>query len=446
MNWIIIVIVSLFCSAFFSGSEIAYVTSDRVRAELDVKRGGLISRILNIFYDRSDFFLTTILVGNNVMLVIYGMGTAAILNVWLMSFIESEALILIISTLISTGVILLVGEFFPKLIFRINPNHSLRFLAIPLFPVYVVLYPVTLLVTWLSRALMFICGIKGTKERHDLLSMGDLNEYIERSIDDNEKKTEIENEVKIFHNALDFSTNHLRDCMIPRNEIKGVDIDETNIEELEELFVRTGRSKAIVYKGDIDNILGYLHVSELFTATENDWRDRLKPVLFAPETLLSNKMMRRLLAEKKSLAIVVDEFGGTAGMVTLEDLVEEILGDIQDEHDNSGLIARQLEPGVWEFSARAEIEYINDSFGLDLPENDDYQTLGGYILNSTGTIPAKGETILLPPYRFDIIDKTANRLELLRVTLIGIAQEEELEKIAEQEVQSNKSIDNNQTE
>lgn len=414
----------MICSAFFSGSEIAYVTSDRVRAELDMQRGGLIGKILNVFYGHSDFFITTILVGNNIMLVVYGMGTAYLLESWLSPYIGSEGLMLVVSTLISTGVILIIGEFFPKLIFRINPNSSMRYLALPLFPIYAVLYPFTLFVTWLSRFLMWICGIKGTKSKSGLLSMGDLNEYIERTIDDNNKEDKIENEVKIFHNALDFSSNHLRDCMIPRNEIKGVDIDETSIEELEQLFVETGRSKAIVYKEDIDNIVGYIHVSELFTANNEDWRDRVKPVIFAPETLLSNKMMRRLLAEKKSIAIVVDEFGGTAGMVTLEDLVEEIFGDIQDEHDTSGLIARRIDDATWEFSARMEIEQLNEAYDMKFPESDEYQTLGGYILNSTGTIPDRDEIVELPPYRIKIVEKTSNRLELLCVTDMDAIVEE----------------------
>lgn len=420
MNWMVIALISMFCSAFFSGSEIAYITSDRVRAELDSKRGGIISRILDIFYRHSDFFITTILVGNNIMLVVYGMGTAALLQGWFDSmFNGNEALILIASTIVSTGVILIAGEFFPKLIFRINPNNSMRYLAIPLFPIYILLYPFTLFVTGLSKLLMFVCGIKGKKSRNSLLSVGDLNQYLERTIDDTNKEQKIENEVKIFHNALDFSSNHLRDCMIPRNEIKGVDIEDTDINRLEELFMSTGRSKAIVYKEDIDNILGYIHVSELFTAEGEEWKERIKPVIFAPETLLSNKMMRRLLSEKKSVAIVVDEFGGTAGMVTLEDLVEEIFGDIQDEHDNSGLISRATGDGSWEFSARLEIEYINETFGLDLPESDEYQTLAGYILTQTGTIPENNDIVILPPYKIKVLEKRANRLELLSLTYIG---------------------------
>lgn len=415
MNWIVIAIVSLICSALFSGSEIAYVTSERVRAELDAKRGGLLSHILNLFYSHSSFFITTILVGNNIMLVIYGMGASALLDPWLREHVDSEAMLLILSTLISTGVILLAGEFFPKIIFRINPNSSLKILAIPLYIFYIVLFPVSMLTTWLSRGLMALAGIKGERSRVGVLSVGDLNQYLERTIEDQHAE-EVENEVKIFHNALDFSTNHLRDCMIPRNEIKGVDIETADVVELEELFTTTGRSKAIIYRGDIDNVVGYIHVSELFTATDADWKERVKPVLFAPETLLSKKMMRRLLAEKRSVAIVVDEFGGTAGMVTLEDLVEEICGDIQDEHDTPDLVSRSVDDNTWEFSGRVEIESINDSFHLGLAENDDYQTIAGCVLNLTGSIPDVGARIEMPEgYIAEIMEKKANRLELIRI-------------------------------
>lgn len=416
MNWIIIALASLILSAFFSGSEIAYVTSDRVRAEIEMKKGGPLSRILDLFYNNYNFFITTILVGNNVVLVIYGMGAAALLNPWLQANIHNEGMVLLCSTLISTGVILLTGEFFPKIIFRIDPNRSLRLAAIPLWIFYVILFPVTLFTTWLSRMLMRLCGIHD-HERHDgLLSVGDLNQYLERTIDDSNSDTaEIENEVKIFHNALDFSSIHLRDCMTPRNEIVAVDITDTTRQQLSELFTTSGRSKIIVYRDDIDNVLGYIHVSELFDPGA-DWRQCIKPVGFAPETLLANKMMRRLLAEKRSMAIVVDEFGGTSGLVTLEDLVEEIFGDIQDEHDTADAPIREVSPGVWEISGRAEIQHINEVLHLDLPDDEDYQTIAGYILNSTGTIPEVGESVDIDGHRLEILRKSANRLELIRLS------------------------------
>ncbi len=415
--WLAITLVSLAFSALFSGIEIAFVTGDRVRVELDVQQGGLKGRILSMFYSNSEFFISTILVGNNIALVVYGMGAAKFIEPWLESYFSSEALVLLSQTLISTGIILVTGEFLPKTIFRINPNLSLRMVAPFTAIIYLILYPVSLFTTWLSKSLMRLCGVKSDSDKLGLLTMTDLNDYLEQTIDESaEKKAEVENEVKIFHNALDFSQTHLRDCMTPRNEIVAVDIDETSREELSKLFTESGRSKILVFRGDIDNVVGYIHVSELFRPGV-DWREQVKDVVFAPETLMANKMMRRLLAEKRSIAIIVDEFGGTAGMVTLEDLVEEICGDIQDEHDSTSLIERRINESTWEFSGRVEIEYINEKYHFDIPEDDEYQTLAGYILFSTGKIPDTGDIIDLGNLRLEVTRKSATRLELITVTL-----------------------------
>lgn len=417
-SWLIITLAALALSAFFSGVEIAFVTSDRVRVELDVQKGGFIGRVLNTFYSHSEFFISTILVGNNIVLVVYGMGAAMMIEPWLRSIYPNQAFVLIAQTLISTGIILLCGEFFPKTVFRINPNRSLRLAAPFTAAIYYLLFPISLFSTWLSKILMKLAGIKSEGATLGAISVGDLNDYLEQTIDDQtEEKTEVEHEVKIFHNALDFSETHLRDCMIPRNEIVAVDIDETTRTELSALFTGSGRSKIIVYRQDIDNVLGYIHVSELFNP-DADWREHLKPVVYAPETLLANKMMRRLLSEKRSIAIIIDEFGGTAGMVTLEDLVEEIFGDIEDEHDRSQLIERELAPGIYEFSGRAEIEQLNDKYHLDIPENDEYQTLAGYILCKTGQIPACGEVVTLDDFLLEVMEKSANRLELIKLTVV----------------------------
>lgn len=417
-TWIILTIVSLAVSAFFSGMEIAFITSDRVRVEIDVSKGGAVSHILSRFYANSDFFISTILVGNNIALVIYGMGAAALLKAPLERVCDNEALLLVSQTLVSTAVILLVGEFMPKSIFRINPNSSFRIFAVPVYVIYLLLYPVSYFTTAVSRGLMHLFGIRENRPGLGTLSVGDLNQYLEQTIDNttpDAKERVIENEVKIFQNALDFSSTHLRDCMQPRNEIVAVNIDNTGREELSALFTSSGRSKIVVYREDIDNVLGYIHVSELFDP-DVDWRERLKPVLFAPETLLANKMMRRLLSEKRSMAVVIDEFGGTAGLVTLEDLVEEIFGEIQDEHDQARIEGREIAPGVYELPGRMEIEDLRNTFRLDIPESDDYQTLAGYILNETGTIPAQGETIRLGQYDFTIEKRNATRLETIRVT------------------------------
>ena len=415
-TWLIITVISLIFSALFSGVEIAYITSNRVKVEIDVKRGGLIGKIINLYYAHQELFISTILVGNNIMLVIYGMGAAALLEPWLYQIYDNEVFVLLMQTLISTAVILLTGEFFPKTIFRINPNSSLRFFAMPIFIFWVVLWPISAFTSWISKALMWLCGIHNVNHTLGMLTMGDLNQYIQTTIDESDHQDKVENEVKIFHNAIDFSSTHLRDCMTPRNELVAVNIDTTTTEELSHLFTSSGRSKIVVYRDDIDNVLGYIHVSERFHPDSN-WKEALKPVVFAPETLLANKMMRRLLAEKRSMAVVVDEFGGTSGLVSLEDLVEEIFGDIQDEHDKSRLVAKEVEPGLYEFSGRCEISSINDNFNLDIPESDEYQTLAGYILNNLGEIPSQGATIDLDNKTYTIIKKSATRLELIRVKI-----------------------------
>lgn len=415
--WIIVTLVSLLFSGLFSGAEMAFVTSDRVRVEIDVKQGGIIGRVLRRFYANPQFFISSILVGNNIVLVIYGMGAAKLLDPLQEPLGLDDGTLLLMQTIASTIVIIITGEFLPKTIFRINPNASMRFIAIPIFLFYIILYPIALLATAISRGLMRLFGLKSDQVEIKMISVSDLNDYLEDTIDSlHDQKETVGTEVKIFQNALDFSNTHLRDCMIPRNEIVAAKSDIT-YDELSKLFTSSGRSKILIYREDIDDIIGYIHVSELFDPT-SDWRKHIKPVLYAPEALLANKMMRRLLNEKRSMAIVVDEFGGTAGLVTLEDLVEEIFGDIQDEHDKAAPTARDLGGGIYEFSGRCEIADLNDTYHLDIPEDDDYQTLAGYILHNTGAIPEKGETITLGNLSIDVLRKSAARLELLRVTRI----------------------------
>lgn len=431
ITWIIITLLSLILSGLFSGTEIAYISSDRVRVELDVKQGGFIGRIINIFYNHQELFISTILVGNNIVLVIYSTGMAALLEPSIKQWYDNEAFILGMQTIISTLIILFTGEFIPKTVFRINPNTSLRLISPLMILFYVVLYPVSAFTSWLSKTLMRLCGVKSSSESlSGLLSVEQLNNFIERTLEqhgDNagaSNHAEVEHEVKMFHNALDFSTRQLRDCMIPRNEVIAADIDTVSRHELSDLFTRSGRSKILLYSGDIDDIKGYIHVSELFDQTV-DWKSRVKPVVFAPETLLANKMMRRLLSEKRSLAVVIDEFGGTAGIVTLEDLVEEIFGDIRDEHDKAEVNVVEVEPGVYDISGRSEVRTLADEYHIDIPEDDDYQTLAGYILSSTANLPAQGDTIRLDGITFTILKRTATRLELIRVDTRPLPDEEQ---------------------
>ena len=419
---IIITVIAVILSALFSGCEIAFVQSNKVRMEIDASRGGLIDRIIKRFSLREDMFISTLLVGNNVVLVIYGITFSLIINPLLEQLGLSEALVLVCNTILSTGVILLLGEFLPKTAFQINPNFMLRLFALPLYLIYLVLYPIALLISWISRSLMKLFGLSIATENNIQLTLDQLDDYIDETIHSVPDKTEVENEVKIFRNAIDFKDTEIAECMIPRNEIVAVSIETTTRQQLLEKFIATGRSKIVVYEGDIDNVVGYIHVSELFDQN-SDWTKHLQPVIFTPETMLANKMMRRMMAEKKSLAIVIDEFGGTAGLVTLEDLVEEIFGDIEDEHDRTRSVGEQLPDGSYLFPGRAEIETINEKFDLDLPESDDYQTLAGYILDRTEALPAQGDSFLLDGLRFDIEKMSATKIEQVR-----IHREEEAEK------------------
>lgn len=396
------------------------MSSNKVKAEIDIKKGGLVSQILAIFYDHRETFISTMLVGNNIVNVVYGIGIAWLLKEttpleqWLN---HNQALVLLVQTIISTAIVLVMSEFLPKTMFRINPNRSLRFFAMPLLFLYLLLYPISQFTSWLSAILMRLFGIKNEKKEIGLISVGELDDYLQENIDKSEDENrEVEREVKIFENALDFSDTRLRDCMIPRNEIVGIDIAETSREELSQLFTKSGLSKIVVYHDDIDNVLGFIQVSEMFKPDVN-WKDQIKPVIIAPETMLAKKMMQNLLKEKKSMAIVVDEFGGTAGMVTLEDLVEEIFGDIEDEHDRRKLIARKTGENTYELSGRMEIERINEMFDLDLPESDDYQTIAGYIVNRLEVIPNQGEKHDIDQFTINITKKTGARLELITLTV-----------------------------
>ena len=418
MSPLIIVLISIALSGFFSGMEIAFVSSSKVRAEMDIARGGIINRAINVFYSHRDMFISTLLVGNNIVNVVYSIAMAKLLTDPLKPLVGgNDFLELLLITVISTIIILLTGEFLPKAVFRINPNYSLRTFSLPLFMCYCLLYPISRFTQLLSAWLMRLLGIKVKNERLGLITVDELDAYLQENIDKHEDENkEVEHEVKLFENALDFSDTRLRDCMVPRNEMVAVDITDTTRDQLVSLFSQSGLSKIVVYRDEIDQVIGFIQVSELFVP-EVDWKTRIKPVLFAPETLLARKMMQNLLDKKRSMAIVLDEFGGTSGMVTLEDLVEEIFGEIEDEHDRNRLTARQIDDHTYELSGRMEIEDINERFHLDLPESDDYQTIAGYLLHLQEAIPAVGERIETEPYDFEVVRKTAARIELVRLTV-----------------------------
>lgn len=386
---IAVTIIAIIFSALFSGSEIAYVQSSRVRIEIDASEGGLINRVIKGFSRHEDMFISSLLVGNNIVLVIYGITFSVIFDYFFKSIINNEAVYLICNTLLSTTIILIMGEYLPKATFRINPNFAIRLVALPLYVIYILLYPITWLISAISGGLMKLFHIANGDSYDAPLTIEQLDDYIEETLDSAPAEKAVENEVKIFRNAIDFKDTTMGDCMIPRNEIVAVNVNKTTREELMKKFITTGLSKIVVYKDDIDDVIGYIHVAELFKK-DCDWTKSLKPVIFAPETMLANKMMRRMLTEKRTLAIVVDEFGGTSGLVTFEDIVEEIFGEIEDEHDKDRVTAREISPGHYEISGRAEIDEINERFGLGIKEGDDYHTLAGFILENLEAMPQAG--------------------------------------------------------
>ncbi len=415
---LIVVIISMLFSGFFSGMEIAFVSSNKVRAEIDMARGGVVNRILNTFYSHREMFISTLLIGNNIVNVVYSMAMSMLLGGVVGRWVGgNEAVELMLVTIISTLLVLFACEFLPKTIFRINPNYSLRTFSLPLYVCYLVLYPISRFTQMLSAGLMRLMGIKVNKASMGVISVDELDAYLQENIDRHEEENRsIEHEVKFFENALDFSDTRLRDCMVPRNEIVAVDVDDTTRDELVRLFTRSGFSKVVVYKWYIDNVIGFNQVSELFVP-EVDWKTRIKPVLVAPETLLARKMMTNLLEKKRSMAIVLDEFGGTSGMLTLEDLVEEIFGEIEDEHDRNHLIARQIDETNYELSGRMEIEDANERFHLGIPESDEYQTIAGYVLYNHEAIPSVGDSVDIDNFTITVVRKTQARLDLLHVTV-----------------------------
>ncbi|MDE6192981.1 MAG: hemolysin family protein [Muribaculaceae bacterium] len=413
---LVITILAVVFSALFSGMEIAYVQSNKVRMQIDGSRGGVVDRIIQGFSHNEDMFISSLLVGNNVVLVVYGITLSVLINPVLERwFGDSEAMVLIANTVFSTLVILLCGEFIPKATFRINPNFMMRMFALPLYVIYIVLYPVSKFISFITKGLMGLFGIQENKVDARLITMDQLDDYLEEQLHSRQQqKEDVDNEVKIFRNAIDFKDTTIGECMRPRNEIIAVDKDSTTRDDLLSLFSRTGLSKIVVYKEDIDDVVGYIHISELFNI-DSDWRSHLKPVIFTPETMLANKMMRRMIAEKRSMCIVIDEFGGTSGLATLEDLVEEIFGEIEDEHDRQRQLFRQLPDGGYEISGRAEISAVNEGLGLDLKESEDYNTIAGFILHYTEALPSEGDTFDIGGMKFTVTRMSTTRIEQVRV-------------------------------
>ena len=417
IDWSLIVwlLVSMLFSAFFSGMEIAFVSSNRLLAEMDREKNGLSQKAISYFYQHPSNFVSTMLVGNNIALVIYGILFARIFDTTLFASL-SDGMRVTADTLLSTFIVLFTGEFLPKTIFKNNPNTMLTVFAVPAWVCYVVLWPISRFATLLSKGLLRLVGIRMRKtgEEREFTKV-DLDYLVQTSIDNADNEDEIGEEVKIFQNALDFSETKIRDCMVPRTEIDAVE-DTATIEELKQVFIESGHSKIVVYHEDIDHIIGYIHSSDMFTASKTAiCADLVREISFVPETMLASKLMKQLMQQKRSLAVVVDEFGGTSGLVSLEDIMEEITGEIEDEHDNTNLVAKQLSDHEYILSARQEIEKVNEMFDLDLPESDEYMTVGGLILHEYQSFPKLNEIVKIGRYEFKIVKNTATKIELVRL-------------------------------
>ncbi len=403
-------------SAFFSGMEIAFVSSNRMLAEMERGKNGMSQKAIAFFYRHPNNFVSTMLVGNNIALVIYGILFAQIFDATLFSSLGDGERVTA-DTLASTAVVLFTGEFIPKLIFKSNPNRMLSLFALPAMICYILLYPISRFATFLSKYMLRIVGIRMVAAKDETeFSKVDLDYLVQSSIDNAKNEDEIEDEVKIFHNALDFSETKVRDCMVPRTEIEAVDIDDCTAEDLKNIFIETGFSKIVVYKNDIDHVVGYIHSSEMFHDT-SQWKEHIRNLPFVPETMTAQKLMHIFLQQKRSLAIVVDEFGGTSGLVSLEDIVEEIFGDIEDEHDSNNYVAKKTDTGEYVLSARLEIEKVNEMFGIDLPESDEYMTVGGLILHEYQSFPKLNEIVVIDKFEFKIIKSTMTKIELVKLKI-----------------------------
>lgn len=415
LSIIIGIVISMLLSAFFSGMEIAFVSSNRMLVEMDKEKDGIPQRCLSLFYRNPNGFVSTMLVGNNIVLVIYGILFARIFDATLFaSYPESTRVLL--DTILSTLIVLFTGEFFPKTLFKSNPNKLLTIFAPLAYIFYIILWPISRFSTLLSKGILRVIGIKMDKSKDDgFFTKVDLDNLVQSSIENARSDDEIEEEVKFFQNALDFSDRKVRDCMIPRTEINAVE-QSCSVEELQQMFIESGNSKILVYDSDIDHIIGYIHSSEMFN-NPKDWRDKILEMPFVPETMAAHKLMQIFLQQKKSIGVVIDEFGGTSGIVCLEDIVEEIFGEIEDEHDSTKYVAEKHGDNEYVLSARLEIDKVNEMFNLDLPENDDYMTVGGMILHYYQSIPKLNEIVKIGKFSFKIIKNTMTKIELVRLKI-----------------------------
>ncbi len=417
--YFLLILITIILSAFFSGMEIAYVSANKLQLELDKKSEPFNSRILRFVTANGGKYIATMLVGNNIALVIYGIAFAAILEPVFKIYIQSESMVLLLQTIISTLIILFVSEFLPKTLFRLYPNSLLNILSLPLAFFYVLFYPITAFSIAITNTLLkrVLKTDVNAVNKNPVFSRIDLDQFVNESDSPRallqEKKEETE--IKLFKNALDFSKVKLREIMVPRTEIEMLEIG-ASIADLRQKFVETGYSRILFYKENIDNIIGYVHSSVLFQNPQSI-ESQIKKVLIVPETMPANKLLSTFIQEHRSIAIVVDEFGGTSGMVTSEDILEEIFGEIEDEHDTRGIIEKKISDTEYVFSGRAEIDLINEKYRLDLPESEEFETLAGFILFYHESIPKINSLIKIGKFHFKILKATNTKIELVKLTI-----------------------------
>ena len=420
MNIWLVVVVSLIFSAFFSGMEIAFVSSNKLKIELDKNRGLLSAKIFAVFIKYPSRLLGALLLGNNIALVIYGMAMAVILEPLIYNLLPdqyvSEFIVLIIQTIIATIIILIAAEFIPKALFRINPNFILNLFAVPIKIYYLIFYPFIHFNVWISEFILNSI-LRQKLTIHDYtFSPVDLDNYLKEFSPDNKEESEVKQEIQMLQNAIDFRNIKLRECMIPRTEITALEQDDS-IENLKSSFIESGHSKILIYKKSLDNIIGFVHSSDMFKNPANI-KATTHSLPIVPEAMLANNVLKMFIKEHKSIALVVDEFGGTSGIVTMEDIIEEIFGEIEDEYDVEELREKQLNENEFLFSARLEIDLLNEKYNLGLPESDDYETLGGLIINIHESIPEINEVIIQEPFKFIITEASDVRIEQVHLFLI----------------------------
>ncbi|MBX2978121.1 MAG: HlyC/CorC family transporter [Flavobacteriales bacterium] len=412
---LILIIVSIALSALCSGLEIAFVSSNKLYIELERKRGAVWARLVAGLLKRPAQVIGALLVGNNIALVVYGVTMARVLEPWLRTLGWGEAFVLSAQTVLSTLLILVVAEFLPKALFRINPSGALGVFAVPLQVLYVVLWLPTMLMTGISELVLRVFGVR-TKPGDLAFGRVDLDEFIKQASTNKPKEHNMDAEVEYFRNTLALNSIKVRDVMVPRARIEAIEVDDP-VSELRDKFISTGLSKLLVYKDGIDNMIGYVHGYELFRRPRSI-RSVMRPVSFIPGTMRADEVLQLFIKQRAHVAVVVDEFGGTAGMLTTEDVVETIVGDIEDEHDIPEEVHEQVGPNTFLLSARMEVERLREDLRLAIPESDEYDTLAGFILHSTGELPEQNEVLELPPFRITVAMVVHSRIDLVRVEVL----------------------------